>query len=350
MKKIVRALDVGYGNVKFVRKHSVGELNPLMEKFPSRAVISNDNDISGGMLNRRKTIHVDANGRKFEVGYDVALAQGTHDETTSLDKDFCKTDEYLARVLGALYYMYDGLDERHEIDLLVCGLPVSAYPTHHVELARLLTREFRLPSARSVKVNAVSVIPQPLGAYFHYVYGDSAAKDQFKNQNNLVIDPGFFTFDWLVSKGMKLNTNRSGSVFRGMSAVLRAMAESIAKKEKTDVNTVFKILDDAIREGVKPKLFGREIDIEPHSERARGVINEAILQLVNNVGDGADIDNIMVAGGGSSFYLEAIKDKYPRHNVLTCPDPVFANVSGFQKAGIASLSRIVSKESNSSLV
>lgn len=343
MEKIVRALDVGYGNVKFVRKHSsIGQV-PVVDKFPSRAVISNDADITGGMLARRKTVHVEVAGRKYEVGYDVTLAQGTHDETTSLEKDFCTTEPYLARALGAFYYMYDDLGDRKEIDLLVCGLPVSAYGTYRAEVQNILTNEFRLPSGRHIKINKVSVIPQPLGAYFYYVYGDGAdvakAKEQFKKQNNLVIDPGFFTFDWLVSKGMLPNTNRSGSVARGMSAVLKAMAESIAKKEKTDVGTVFKILDDATREGVAPRIFGHEIDIEAHKDRARAVINEAVTQLISNVGDGADIDNIMVAGGGTEFFIDAIREKFPRHNVLTCSDPVYANVIGFQRAGLLAVTK-----------
>jgi len=345
MEKIVRALDVGYGNVKFIRKHSSLDLVPVVDKFPSRAVISNDTDISGGMLSRRKTVHVEVEGRKYEVGYDVTLAQGTHDETTSLEKNFCTTQPYLARALGAFYYMYDDLDERKEIDLLVCGLPVSSYTTYRADVQRILTNEFRLPSGRHIKINKVTVIPQPLGAYFYYL---AKANEEFKKGNNLVIDPGFFTFDWLVSKGMLPNTNRSGSVSRGMSAVLKAMAESIAKKEKTDVSTVFKILDDAIRDGVSPRLFGREIDMDAHRDRAKAVINEAITQLISNVGDGADIDNIMVAGGGTDYYIDAIREKFPRHNILTCRDPVYANVVGFQHAGIIAASKLDQAKNNKS--
>lgn len=357
MDSIVRALDVGYGNVKFVKKHSSMAVRPICDKFASRAVISNEVDISGGFMSRRRTVHVDVDGTSYEVGYDVALAQGTYDETTNLDKDFCKTPPYMARVLGALNYMYDDLGDRKEIDLLVCGLPVSTYMLYREDMQALLTKTFYLPGGKTIKVNRVSVIPQPLGAYFNYVYPDTitsastAASDQFKKQNNLVIDPGFFTFDWLVSKGMMPNTNRSGSAFRGMSAVIRAMAESISAKEKVDVNGVFKILDDALREGIPPRLFGTEIDLSLYKDRANGVVNEAVGNLLNSVGDGADIDNIMVAGGGTPFFIDIIRDRFPRHNVLTSDEPVFANVMGFQKAGIRQMMKAAKPQNqNRSLV
>lgn len=350
MELNVRALDVGYGNVKFVRKHSSRNLKPVLDKFPSRAVISNQADISGGMMARRKTVHVDVEGTSYEVGYDVSLAQGTYDETTSLDKEFCKTAPYMARVLGALNYMYDDLGDRKVIDLLVCGLPVTTYFTYRDDMADILTGKFKLPDGKEVQVERISVIPQPLGAYFNFVYpetvlsGSTASNDKFKQQSNLVIDPGFFTFDWLASRGMNPNTKRSGSAFRGMSAVIRAMAEDISKKEKVEVNGLVRILDDALREGVTPRIFGQEIDLSLYKERANAVVNEAVNQLVNTVGDGADIDNIMVAGGGADFYIDAIKDRFPRHSVLTSEEPVYANVLGFQKAGLRQIMKIMQNQ------
>jgi plasmid segregation protein ParM len=339
MSKIVRALDVGYGNVKFVTSHDSITTAPVLGKFPSRAIVSHDSDIAGGLMSRRKTVTVEVNGKRYEVGPDVAVVQSTHAEATSLDKAFCKSDEYMARVIGALSYMQDGLPgDKSTIDLLVCGLPVSTYQQYRQELARLMTREFKLPNGSSITVKRCTVLPQPLGAYFNYIYGEGNNPDEnyekFKKQTNLIIDPGFFTFDWLLSKGMMAVENRSGAVFRGMSSIIDTMAKAIAKSEKTDVSTVFKILDDAIREGVNPRLFGKEIDMANYYKLGQNIVGEAINAMVSSVGDGADIDNIMVAGGGADFYIDAIRKQFPRHTVLTSEQPVFANVIGFQYGGM----------------
>ena len=50
-----------------------------------------------------------------------------------------------------------------------------------------------------------------------------------KNKQSLVIDPGSRTFDWLVTRGMRLVQKQSHSINRGMSDVLRLLAAEISK-------------------------------------------------------------------------------------------------------------------------
>jgi len=342
MEPIVRAIDIGYGNVKFVTGHDGITSEPSVDKFPSKAVIANDVDIGGGLLSRRKTVQVEISGKIYEVGYDAALAQGTHDESSSTDKGFCLTDGYMARVLGTLSYIAKGLPEGcTTIDLLMGGLPVSTYGTYREELQRKLTGTFSLPQGGTITVKRCAIMPQPMGAYFDSIYGAGGYTDelykQFQRETHLIIDPGFFTFDWLVTNGLKAVGKRSGAVYRGMSAVIGAMAEAISKAEKTDLSSTTKILDDALREGRSPRLFGHEIDMNQYKQRAQAVIGEAIGSLVSNVGDGADIDNIILAGGGAEYYFDALAKQFPRHTIKICKDPVFANVKGFQYAGVSTL-------------
>ena len=55
--------------------------------------------------------------------------------------------------------------------------------------------------------------------------------------------------------------------------------------------------------------------------------------LVNKVGSALDISNIILAGGGAEFFKDVLADKFPKHEIITTSDPVFANVRGFQRAG-----------------
>ena len=77
---------------------------------------------------------------------------------------------------------------------------------------------------------------------------------------NLVIDPGYYTLDWVVAQGIKVNGARSGAQPGGMSSVLGAMAESISQRIGVQITDVSAI-DDAIRTGQKPRFFGKELDI-----------------------------------------------------------------------------------------
>lgn len=63
------------------------------------------------------------------------------------------------------------------------------------------------------------------------------------------------------------------------------------------------------------------------------VIQEAVQAIKNSVGSGSDIDVIILAGGGASLYAQAMKDKFPKHKVVTLDNPALANVRGFHMIG-----------------
>ena len=58
--------------------------------------------------------------------------------------------------------------------------------------------------------------------------------------------------------------------------------------------------------------------------------------MKNRVGDGSDIDNIILLGGGSTLFARTIKAFYPKHTPLVIENAQMANVMGFQAAGFSS--------------
>jgi plasmid segregation protein ParM len=345
--KVVRAIDVGYGNVKFSFNHLDAFSKVECEIFPSRSPVAGDKSLSAGLVQGRDTVIINVRGTDYEVGKGVAKAQGTFDESSVLDRVFCLSDSYLARLRGALYYMM-GADKKTNapyingghIALLVVGLPVSTFRNKElpVKLKEVLTGPHELPDGRSVIVDNVLVMPQPLGAFFEYAF-ENGMFETMSEQKNLIIDPGFFTFDWLLSDGLTIIDKRSDSVNRGMSAVIKEIVEAAKKKYKWDAETgmLMRMLDDHFRDGFeagKPfVVYQDQIDVKGLLIAGKSVINEAVSALVNNVGDGADIQNIILAGGGAQLYHTAIQEKFPRHKILVMGNPVYSNVRGFQLAG-----------------
>ena len=56
--------------------------------------------------------------------------------------------------------------------------------------------------------------------------------------------------------------------------------------------------------------------------------------MQNAVGDGLDIKSVYVMGGGAPYFSDLIGQMFPRHQILTVDDLAFANVRGFQRAGL----------------
>lgn len=341
--KVVRAIDVGYGNVKFTLNHPDAFSRIECDIFPSRSPAASDKSLSAGVVQGRDTVIVNLHGSEYEVGRGVSKAQGTFDVSAVLDKDFCLSDAYLARLRGALYYMMGSSKKTStkyiagtHISMLVVGLPVASFKNKELstKLKTALTGTHELPDGRTVVVDNVLVMPQPLGAFFEYAFENSMF-ETMRDQTNLIIDPGFFTFDWLLSEGLTINDQRSDSVNRGMSAVIGAVVEAAKKKEGwgAESGMLSRLLDEHFREGKPFVVYGKEVNVGEYLGAGKSVINEAVAGMVNKVGDGADIQNIILAGGGAQLYHAAIQDKFPRHRILVMKDPVYSNVRGFQLAG-----------------
>lgn len=326
LKEIVRSIDVGYGNTKFTKNHIFGQ-NIECDLFPSLAPLASHNDLSVGVLQRRNTTIVRINDADYEIGKDSRLALGTSHGRTMDDK-FATSDDYLALSIGAMHYM-DNIDE---IDLLVLGLPVSTLNARSKELQERMKGAHKLPGDREIIVNSVLVLPQPLGGFLDFTISNGLYKEM-KPLRNLIIDPGFKTLDWLLVEDGKPIDVRSGAHPGGMFSVCRAVADAIGKEigeEITDLTTI----DRALRNSSKLRFHGQEYDVKKQKSVVKKVTGEAIAAMAQRVQSGIDIDNIILAGGACEIYENAIRDKFPKHKIHKMDSPVYANVRGFQLAGV----------------
>lgn len=319
----VRAIDAGYGNTKFVSSRvSGGEI--ICKQFPSLSPAAANLDISSGVIARRDTVTIEVDGTKYETGPDVGLALGTHTSRV-LHKNFTNTPEYLVLNRAALFYMH-----QTQIDLLVVGLPVSMLASRNDTLKQKLEGLQNVANGETVHVRRTLVLAQPLGGFIHYSL-TRGLYSQFRQQRNLIVDVGFFTLDWILAKGIQPIPKRCGSFAGGMHSVLRRLAQTISENFGVDFDDLV-ALDDGLRSGIL-HIFGKQVDLERYLPAMKPVVNESVNALVNIAGDGQDIDNIVIVGGGAPFFRDEISRRFPTHHVETVQDSVFANVKGFQLAG-----------------
>lgn len=323
MSGVVRAVDVGFGNTKYVvSSKSPRDIECAL--FPSLAPLASTFDLSGGVIGKRDSVIISVGDDRYEVGPDAALVLGTH-AARVLNKDFCEGPEYLALLRGALSYI-----SAPQIDLLVVGLPVSLLNSKGARLKQILETRHRLCNDEEANVSKVLVLAQPLGGLINYSL-TQGIYDRIRQQRNLVIDVGFFTVDWIVARGIQPAPRRCGSFAGGIHAVLRRLAHVISEDRDIDFDDLTN-LDEGLQKGVF-NVSGRPIDLEHYLPAAKSVIQEAVNALVNSVGDGRDIDNIVLVGGGGQIFHDAIAARFPSHLVRIVSDPVFSNVRGFQLAG-----------------
>ena len=230
---VVRAIDVGYGHVKFTdgRDTETGDLRTY--SIPSQSPAYKGTIVAGGggVMKRRDTFVIPIADRMYEVGREVHRALSGRQETEVLDENFALSDQYAARLFGALNYMMPNLPA-DVIDILVLGLPLNTYRKLHRQLADRFTDTFTInDTGDRVTIRSCHVYPQPLGSYMSYIASNPTPG---RTPNALSIDPGYNTVDWFVCQGMSANDTLSDAVQRGMGAVLRAIADHMIKTHGFD--------------------------------------------------------------------------------------------------------------------
>lgn len=340
MEPVVRAVDVGRGNTKYIADIRGGE--PQCAMFPSQAHPNETAYELDGWGTSRKTVSIPVGSLVYEVGPDVHLAADVFNSNVLQHDRYAETPEYLALVLGALHYM--AVDT---IDLLIVGLPVATFKLkrHVSALERRLTGEHALGKGRRVYVKRVKAIAQPAGALMYFGLTQNRVA-QLRKERSLIVDPGRRTFDWIVTQGMQQIDKRSHSVPRGMHDVLHALVEGISRNTGAHFRES-EMVDTALRTGKKLVIFQKDYDLAQDLPLARKVPEQAIAEMMHYVGDAGDIRNIVQVGGGAFFYKPALKAAFPNHAIQDLKDPIFANVKGFWYAGVELAKTLVGSKQSS---
>jgi plasmid segregation protein ParM len=323
MDPIVRAVDVGSGNTKYVTGVVGSEIR--CASFPSVAYPTSGEATHWPANERRRTVCIPIGPLYYEVGPDIGLAADTF-RAKQLHDDYTDSPEYMALLRGALSMM-----RVPHIDLLIVGLPVALLTLKKSALEKAMVGKHVLGGGRVVTVARAMAVAQPQGALVHYA-AEHERMATIGNELSLVIDPGARTFDWLVTRGMRLVQKQSSSINRGLADVLRLLAAEISK----DIGSPYRdvdAIDLALRTGKAPLIYQKAYDIKRHLPLAESVAQQAVSTMRQWLETPESLQNIVLVGGGAFLFKKAVKAAFPKHRIHEVKEPMFANVRGFQIAG-----------------
>ncbi|MFT3815702.1 MAG: hypothetical protein QM740_20440 [Acidovorax sp.] len=127
MKPVVRAVDIGFGQTKYVT--GVIHADIRCASFPSVCYPTARDSSTVSAIERRATVCVPINGLFYEVGPEIVLA-GDGFRPSQMHDRYTETPEYLALVHGALRMM-----KVPTIDLLVVGFPARSNGSRRIRAA-----------------------------------------------------------------------------------------------------------------------------------------------------------------------------------------------------------------------
>lgn len=320
----MKAVDIGYGNVKMCHAKPDGEL--FCTHFPSIAKAHTGLDRGAGVMTKRDLVEVNSGESIYLVGRDsVDTLSARDDRISHLQNNYIDTPQYLALYRGALSYMVDD-----KIDFLVSGLPVNLWSDDKSRLRELLIGDHKYPDGKTIRVEDAWVIPQPIGGFVDFFLNSNDDRD-IDDIISLTLDVGYYTLDWLTCRGLRMQDERSGSSAGGMSLILEKLTQLIAADRKSRFSDVG-MVDAGIQKGFKTRIQGIEYSFSHLIPKTEDHIMAATQAVVKSVGSLDDIDVVLLVGDGAKFY-KSIFEKVLNREIIVPEDSIYSNVKGFCLAG-----------------
>ena len=324
--KFTIGLDVGYSNLKAAYGPPNGHV--AMRTLPAGAGRIDDLPHRIGNHNGDDQAFIVLVGdQKWAAGIDQARLETT---VRQLHGDYTSSDAY-----RALFYAALVIAEQTSITQLITGLPVSHYfdDGREVALRAWMTGSHQVTPKRTVTVETVLIVPQPMGAYFDLLttHEDPALLGESRL---LVLDAGFYSFDWITMVHGELRKATSGTSKRAMSMVLETLNHLIQADHGGTPGVAR--LEQAIRHGrTTVPVYGDPVPLAPYLAAAQSkVATDALTELKQQMRAlEADVDVILIVGGGAPCYHDAARTLFPKSKIIVPDQPVLANARGFWHAG-----------------
>ena len=323
----VIGLDIGYSNLKLAFGDSAEGMKTAIrpagaapaDRFGSRFDGKAQDDF----------LHVLVGEEPFVAG--VSSDQAAMWER-SLHAEYANSPSYKALFHAGL--LMSGMTD---VDVLVTGLPVHQYKDESLRAAleKKFVGKHRITPKRTVEIAKVKVVAQPIGGLFDMIDQDDEAKPQIDDDARiLVIDPGFFSNDWVLIADGQLQMRSSGTSLHASSVVLEQAGILLA--EEHGVKPTVESFEKAFREGKNSSLVaGQRVDISPYIEQASkslaSITTTSILTSLRAEKMSPDV--IVLVGGGTEFFREGIQEAFPRLQVVSPKQPVLSIARGYWLLG-----------------
>ena len=218
-------LDIGYSNLKLGADNGAGVIERKCLPAGSGPSVQRSISLMGPAA---EGIDVMVDG----VLYTTCVNQSEFPSMVrQLTSEYSRTPAYKALFLAALK-----MQDIDVIDNLVTGLPVEIYrnDSERAWIVKLMQGAHDV-GGRTVLVNNVEVLPQPLGSFMAAIDQQDGDIESFASETVLVVDPGFFSFDFTLLSGGRPVKEVCGNSCYAMSLVL----EDIQKQIRADLVRIF---------------------------------------------------------------------------------------------------------------
>jgi len=320
---MVLSVDIGYGYTKGVGSDGV--------RFSFPSVIGNAEEV-------RFSIDLNRDDEERSVKYgEWTFAYGGHAllqsriQTTIFDRSRTRDHIYKMLFVAALVEMTKQSPDCKRVKV-VTGLPVDFF-NDRADVVKAFVGDYHITTDREIEcmVESVYVAPQPFGSLFRELLNERGriVNSEVERRRIGVIDVGTYTTDFILADELRYVQRLSGSIRIGWSKVINKVQQALSDQYRLELS--LHEVDRALQAGVV-RVHGEPVPLQPLVAPAVGEIETAIIARARDLwGEAADLDTILVTGGGGASVYDTVHGVYPHARLLD--SPFWANAEGLQRFG-----------------
>jgi len=325
--QFVVGLDIGYSNVKI----AIGDaqsFEPSVQVYPAYATSEPETDLALAKKSEHE-VKVYPNGNEWRVFSNRVGHRELHDKYHS-------TEMYMALFYGALIKATAG--RSNIIDMLVTGLPVRIANSQEEreQLSRQLSGTHEVSPGTFITVKEVGVLSQGVGIMNDVLNREGLISDEdVEFSNILVIDPGFYSMDYVMFARGDRKKEFSGSSLNATSVIIDEVVRLMESEHPEEGTQEAERIETALRNGEKTFNNGfRNVEIQPLVDKITPrIVGSVVAELLKRTRSVGPIHIIISAGGAATFYDSSIKDAFKQARVIQSPNPVASNAIGYWHYG-----------------
>ncbi len=320
---MILSIDIGYGYTK-----GVGP-DDLHFSFPSVIGTAEDIRFASDLIRGGEERVVKYGNWRFFYGEQAVLQSRI--QSAIFDRSRVHDDTYKMLFVAALVEMSRFMPTAEHINV-VTGLPVDFF-SDRPEVVKSFEGGYRITTdgVKKIAVESVFVAPQPFGYLFRELLNERGKINNGDIEKGRIgiIDVGTFTTDFVVADELRYVQRLSGSIRIGWSKVVNQVQQALADMHMLELMPYE--VDRAIQ-AKEVRVRGQPISLEQLIDPAIADIQTAVIARARDLwGSAANLDMILVSGGGGPHLYNAIHDVYPHARLLD--NAFWANAEGFYRFG-----------------
>ena len=320
---MIISVDIGYGYTKGIGPDG------LRFSFPSVVGTAEDIRFATDLIRGGEETPITYGDQSFFYG-EQALLQ-SRIQSAIFDRSRVHDHTYQMLFVAALVEMAKREPDSTRVKV-VTGLPVGFFGDR-AEVIKSFEGLYRVTTDHAIKftVESVFVVPQPFGSLFRELLNEQGkiVQGDIERGRLGIIDVGTYTTDFVVSDELRYVQRLSGSIPIGWSEVTNQVQQALGDLYMLELMP--HEVDRAVQSG-EVRVRGEPVLLEPLIEPAMADIQTAIIARARDLwGEGAQLDMILVSGGGGPYLYDAIEDVYPHARLLD--NAFWANAEGFYRFG-----------------